>query len=62
MAYTAFKAGDKVDWDGLHGVVVEDTDENNEEVVVRIYGQTEVWLKVYEGISVTLEAIDAPQT
>lgn len=49
MAYTAFKAGDKVSWDGIKAMVVEDTDEYNDEVKVYVSGHLENWFKVARG-------------
>ena len=47
MEYTSFKAGDKVSWDGIKAMVVEDSDADHDEVKVYVQGKTETWVKVY---------------
>ena len=48
MEYTSFKAGDKVSWDGIKALVVEDSDANHDEVKVYVSGKTETWQKLYK--------------
>lgn len=48
MEYTAFKAGDKVSWNGTKAVVLKDSSSDNPEVEVRIDGQwDETWEKLF---------------
>lgn len=63
MEYTAFKAGDKVRWDWIKAVVVEDSPSDNPRVMVRIEDEwNELWYKVFHPdkeippISVVLDA------
>lgn len=48
MEYTAFKAGDKVSWDGIKALVVEDSDSDHDEVKVYVSGNIETWQKLYK--------------
>ena len=49
MEYTAFKAGDKVSWDGIKAVVFRDSSAENRQVEVSCVGGcgSEVWDKMY---------------
>jgi len=47
MTYTAFKAGDKVSWDGIKAMVVDDSTSDYSQVKVYVQGKTETWEKVY---------------
>ena len=48
MEYTAFKAGDKVSWDGTKAIVLKDSSSDNPEVEVRIDGLwDETWEKLF---------------
>lgn len=47
MACTEFKAGDKVSWNGIKALAVEDSDEDHDEVKVYVSGKIETWDKEY---------------